>query len=114
MDKSYMWPDIRGTPLVLHEAQEGCAIDRGFPSSVGVELHVAVLPVAVQIGGSPLHGAPSWRHVGLVCLIEDGGHGHHQVGIIVGDGVRLVEEVCVEELIVEIDNGRNVVVVRAA
>jgi hypothetical protein len=72
---------------------------------------VAVLPVAVQIGGSPFHGAPPLRHVGLVCLTEDGGHDHHQVGIIVRVGVRLVKEVCVEELVVEVNNGRNVVVV---
>jgi hypothetical protein len=54
---------------------------------VGVELHVAVLPVAVQIDRSPLHGAPPLRHVGLIFLIEDGCHDHHQVGIIVGFGV---------------------------
>jgi hypothetical protein len=50
------------------------------------------------------------RHVGLVFLIEDGGHGQHQVGIIIRFCVTLDEEVCVEELIVEVDNGRNVVV----
>jgi hypothetical protein len=42
---------------------------------------VTVLPVAVQIGG---------------------GHDHHQVGIVVGVGVGLVEEVRVEELIVRL------------
>jgi hypothetical protein len=71
---------------------------------VGVELHVAVLPVVVQIGGSPLHEAPPLRHVGLILLIEDGGRGHHQVDTVVRVGLKLVVEVHVEELIVEVDN----------
>jgi hypothetical protein len=76
-------------------------------------MDVAGLPIAVQIGGLPRHGAPPLRQVGLVFLMEDACHGHHQVGIIVGVGVGLVEEVRLEELIVEVDNDRNVVIVRA-
>jgi hypothetical protein len=45
--------------------------------------------------------------------MEDACHGHHQVGIIFGFGVGLFEEMRVEELVVETDNGSNVVVIRA-
>jgi hypothetical protein len=42
-DKSYLWPDIRGAPLVRHKAQEKCATDRGFPSSVNCIFRVRVV-----------------------------------------------------------------------
>jgi hypothetical protein len=78
---------------------------------VGVQLHVASLLVAVQIVGSAGHGVPPLRHVVLVFLIEDGCTSHHQVGIIIRLRVRPVfEEMSIEELIVELDNGFNVVV----
>jgi hypothetical protein len=45
--------------------------------------------------------------------MEDACHNHHQVGIIVVFGVELIKEMRIEELVVEVDNGGNVVV-RAA
>jgi hypothetical protein len=81
---------------------------------IGVQLHVANLPVAVQIGGSARHEAPPLRHIDLIFLVEDACHGHHQFDIIVGLGVQLVfKEMCVE-LVVEVGNGENVVIIRAA
>jgi hypothetical protein len=47
--------------------------------------------------------------------MEDACHGHHQFDIIVGLGVQLVfKEIRVEELVVEVGNGENVVIIRAA
>jgi hypothetical protein len=41
-------------------------------------------------------------------------HSHHQVDIIVGLGVRPVfKEMRVEELVIEVGNGGNVIIIRA-
>jgi hypothetical protein len=63
-------------------------VQRQFRVEVfNVQLHVADLTVAVQIGSSARHGALPLRHLDLIFLVEDACHSHHQVGLVVRDDV---------------------------